>query len=173
MTACPVVGTYGAFSDYECIDTKYDLQSCGGCSSTGAGQDCTAIRGAWNVGCDASKCTGAFTIIMFVRGLIERKTWQFTIAWPVTDWQATASVSRSRSAGYRYWGVDGLIIEDAFYLLLYPQCRLTRYVRSKDFRTFSLSLDFLYIWTIPFIAVIVITITVAVVCTDSGHYKVT
>lgn len=60
MTACPTVGTYGAFSDYECIDTKHELQSCGGCFSTGAGQDCSAIRGAWNVGCEAGKCAGAF-----------------------------------------------------------------------------------------------------------------
>jgi len=56
MTACPVVGNYGVFSDYECIDTAYELQSCGGCSSTGAGQDCTTIRGAWNVGCEYGHC---------------------------------------------------------------------------------------------------------------------
>jgi len=56
MTACPVVGPYGVLSDYECIDTDQELQSCGGCSSTGAGQDCTAIRGAWNVGCEYGHC---------------------------------------------------------------------------------------------------------------------
>ena len=71
MTACPVVSTHGAFSDYECIDTEHDLQSCGGCSSTGAGQDCMAIRGAWNVGCERGFCAGAFTIITSLRGLIE------------------------------------------------------------------------------------------------------
>jgi hypothetical protein len=71
MTACPVIGNYGVFSDYECIDTAYELQSCGGCSSTGAGQDCTTIRGAWNVGCEYGYCMGAFSIIASVRGLID------------------------------------------------------------------------------------------------------
>ncbi|KAH9985388.1 hypothetical protein BJV74DRAFT_722949, partial [Russula compacta] len=56
MVACPIADTYGVFTDYECIDPKHDLQSCGGCSSTGAGHDCTAIRGAWNVGCEAGHC---------------------------------------------------------------------------------------------------------------------
>lgn len=71
MAACPIADTYGVFTDYECIDTKYDLQSCGGCSSTGAGNDCTAIPGAWNVGCEAGHCAGAFNIIMIVSDLIE------------------------------------------------------------------------------------------------------
>jgi hypothetical protein len=62
LTACPVVGTHRLFSDYECIDAKHDLQSCGGCSSIGAGQDCTAIGGAWNVGCEAGHCTGVLHI---------------------------------------------------------------------------------------------------------------
>ncbi|KAI9457715.1 hypothetical protein F5148DRAFT_984014 [Russula earlei] len=55
MTACPIYGIHGP-SDYECIDPMHELQSCGGCSSTGTGQDCTAIRGAWNVGCEAGHC---------------------------------------------------------------------------------------------------------------------
>jgi hypothetical protein len=80
MTACPVVGPYGVLSDYECIDTDQELQSCGGCSSTGAGQDCTAIRGAWNVGCEYGHCRGVFTNIVMVRGLIKCMFRQFSIA---------------------------------------------------------------------------------------------
>ncbi|GAA6033404.1 hypothetical protein JCM8097_006734 [Rhodosporidiobolus ruineniae] len=41
---------------FECIDTAQALDSCGGCASLGEGQDCTAIRGAAGVGCDAGKC---------------------------------------------------------------------------------------------------------------------
>jgi hypothetical protein len=135
MTACPTVGTHGAFSDYECIDTIHELQSCGGCSSTGAGQDCTAIRGAWNVGCKAGKCTGAFTSIMCVRGLIEWNTcrhWQFTIAWQVTDWQATAlPVFRSRSLVLgRRWTTYLRML----YTHLYTHNRLTRDVRPRAFQ---------------------------------------
>jgi hypothetical protein len=62
LIACPVAGPPGFFSDYECIDTRHDLQSCGGCSSMGMGQDCTAIRGAWNVGCESGHCAGLFNI---------------------------------------------------------------------------------------------------------------
>jgi len=93
MTACPVVGTHGIFSDYECIDTEHDLQSCGGCPSTGSGRDCTAIRGAWNVGCERGHCAGAFTIFVFLRiSWPDRVTTslQFTIAWPASDLQEMA-----------------------------------------------------------------------------------
>lgn len=40
----------------ECIDTQQALDSCGGCASTGEGQDCTKIRGAAGVGCSAGQC---------------------------------------------------------------------------------------------------------------------
>ncbi|KIY52742.1 hypothetical protein FISHEDRAFT_8917, partial [Fistulina hepatica ATCC 64428] len=33
-----------------------DLESCGGCLSTGRGQDCSAIEGAWNVACEQGSC---------------------------------------------------------------------------------------------------------------------
>ncbi|CDO71560.1 hypothetical protein BN946_scf184911.g30 [Trametes cinnabarina] len=57
LEACPIMGLNGILTgDYECADTRNDIQSCGGCASTGAGQDCTAIDGAWNVGCTNSKC---------------------------------------------------------------------------------------------------------------------
>ncbi|KAK4058483.1 hypothetical protein OIO90_000645 [Microbotryomycetes sp. JL221] len=70
-TACPIVGaasfnsalndmTPGALDalsgGYECLDTTQSLESCGGCASTGEGQDCTKIRGAVGVGCDAGSC---------------------------------------------------------------------------------------------------------------------
>ncbi|KDE03139.1 hypothetical protein MVLG_06336 [Microbotryum lychnidis-dioicae p1A1 Lamole] len=77
-TACPIVGSssyalavdqhFSSFADvatggimggnggYECLDTRQALDSCGGCASTGEGQDCTKIRGAVGVGCDAGAC---------------------------------------------------------------------------------------------------------------------
>ncbi|KAJ6519830.1 protein priA [Mycena sanguinolenta] len=54
LDACPIPG--GAVSDYECIDTAVELESCGGCASLGQGQDCTAIPGVWNVGCEQGRC---------------------------------------------------------------------------------------------------------------------
>lgn len=59
MEACPIAGLTGLTDDWECLDTRTELQSCGGCASTGAGEDCTAIPGAWNVGCNEGKCVGA------------------------------------------------------------------------------------------------------------------
>ncbi|KAI0735171.1 hypothetical protein C8Q76DRAFT_791743 [Earliella scabrosa] len=56
MEACPIAGLTGLTDDWECLDTRTELQSCGGCASTGAGEDCTAIPGAWNVGCNEGKC---------------------------------------------------------------------------------------------------------------------
>ncbi|KAJ3786654.1 protein priA [Lentinula aff. detonsa] len=54
LDACPISGSL--LGDYECLDTSVELESCGGCASTGEGQDCTAIEGAWNVGCDSGSC---------------------------------------------------------------------------------------------------------------------
>jgi hypothetical protein len=48
----------GSSGDYECVDIDNDLNSCGGCTSTGAGKDCTAIPGAFNVACTAGACEG-------------------------------------------------------------------------------------------------------------------
>ncbi|KAI0724552.1 hypothetical protein C8T65DRAFT_734168 [Cerioporus squamosus] len=56
LEACPIPGLKGLTDDWECLDTANELESCGGCSSTGAGEDCTAIAGAWNVGCNNGKC---------------------------------------------------------------------------------------------------------------------
>ncbi|ORY82307.1 hypothetical protein BCR35DRAFT_278613 [Leucosporidium creatinivorum] len=41
---------------YECVDTQVSIDSCGGCSSTGEGQDCTLIPHAAGVGCDVGVC---------------------------------------------------------------------------------------------------------------------
>ncbi|GAA5944631.1 hypothetical protein JCM1841_002523 [Sporobolomyces salmonicolor] len=49
-------GIMAGAGGYECIDVTQALDSCGGCASTGEGQDCTKIRGAAGIGCEASKC---------------------------------------------------------------------------------------------------------------------
>lgn len=55
--------SFGRFADFsfslssdECLDVTQALDSCGGCASTGEGQDCTKIRGAMSMGCETSKC---------------------------------------------------------------------------------------------------------------------
>ncbi|KAJ6604662.1 protein priA [Mycena vulgaris] len=54
LDACPIPGL--SATDFECIDTAVELESCGGCASLGHGEDCTAIKGAWNVGCEQGRC---------------------------------------------------------------------------------------------------------------------
>jgi hypothetical protein len=54
LDACPIASLTSG--DYECLDTSAELESCGGCASIGKGQDCTTIRGAWNVGCEQGRC---------------------------------------------------------------------------------------------------------------------
>ncbi|RSH85176.1 hypothetical protein EHS25_004983 [Saitozyma podzolica] len=41
---------------YECIDFATELESCGGCASTGEGADCTSIPNAMSVGCESGVC---------------------------------------------------------------------------------------------------------------------
>ncbi|KAL8280538.1 hypothetical protein RQP46_007186 [Phenoliferia psychrophenolica] len=53
-TACPIFPRMGS---YECIDTDSELESCGGCASKSEGEDCTAIKGAQGVTCEAGRCT--------------------------------------------------------------------------------------------------------------------
>ncbi len=60
MEACPLKGLTATSNDYECLDTDAELESCGGCASIGAGQDCTAIEGVWNVACTTGSCVGEF-----------------------------------------------------------------------------------------------------------------
>ncbi|KIM86009.1 hypothetical protein PILCRDRAFT_816555 [Piloderma croceum F 1598] len=57
VKACPIAAPSGLTGDYECLDTAHELESCGGCASTGEGQDCTAIKGVWNVGCVQGRCS--------------------------------------------------------------------------------------------------------------------
>ncbi|KAF9652025.1 hypothetical protein BDM02DRAFT_3109794 [Thelephora ganbajun] len=54
LSACPVSSLIGG--DYECVDTLVDLDNCGGCATLGEGQNCNAIPGIWNVGCEQSAC---------------------------------------------------------------------------------------------------------------------
>ncbi|GAA5853434.1 hypothetical protein JCM5353_006967 [Sporobolomyces roseus] len=49
-------GVFAGEGGYECLDVTQALDSCGGCASTGEGQDCTKIRGAMSMGCESSKC---------------------------------------------------------------------------------------------------------------------
>ncbi|BGP54293.1 hypothetical protein JCM8202v2_001870 [Rhodotorula sphaerocarpa] len=51
-----LTGLMTRLGSYECIDTTQALESCGGCTATGEGQDCTAIAHAAGVGCEAGKC---------------------------------------------------------------------------------------------------------------------
>lgn len=42
---------------WECVDTRVELENCGGCASKGQGEDCTAIKGALGVTCEMAQCT--------------------------------------------------------------------------------------------------------------------
>lgn len=71
-TACPIAGSasFNAFTGslhksidfastaggFECMDTTTAIESCGGCASTGEGQDCTKINHSAGVGCSAGQC---------------------------------------------------------------------------------------------------------------------
>ena len=41
---------------YECLDTRNELMSCGGCATLGTGTDCTGIPGALSMGCEEGRC---------------------------------------------------------------------------------------------------------------------
>lgn len=62
LTACGVYGWQGVGSEaWECIDTKRDLESCGGCMvpfgrNIASGVDCTAIPGVMDVTCNSGSC---------------------------------------------------------------------------------------------------------------------
>lgn len=71
-TACPIIGSksfedfqhsqhqlvdfLSAKGGYECMDVTTTLESCGGCSSTGQGRDCTQIPNSSGVGCSGGQC---------------------------------------------------------------------------------------------------------------------
>ncbi|KAF9015172.1 hypothetical protein BDQ17DRAFT_1294748 [Cyathus striatus] len=74
LDACPIKGL--TTGDYECLDTDSELESCGGCTSLGKGQDCTTIPGAWNVGCERGSCivyscAGGFVLSLDGKSCIE------------------------------------------------------------------------------------------------------
>ncbi|GAA5827025.1 hypothetical protein JCM11251_002209 [Rhodosporidiobolus azoricus] len=73
LTACPISGSSSfrlaqssllAFagpnsplaSGFECVDTAFEVESCGGCSTLGEGQNCLEIEGAKRVGCGEGRC---------------------------------------------------------------------------------------------------------------------
>ena len=58
MSACPIRCPSGLTGEMECLDTTNELESCGGCASIAEGQDCSSIKGAWNVACEKGKCAG-------------------------------------------------------------------------------------------------------------------
>jgi hypothetical protein len=62
LNECPIAGATGLLSDTECLDTAVELTSCGGCASTGEGQDCTAIAGAHSVECARGACVGRYSL---------------------------------------------------------------------------------------------------------------
>jgi len=58
-TACGVYG--GSARSFDCVDTRSDLESCGGCAvpllpTQTVGRDCSAIQGVSDVSCVYSKC---------------------------------------------------------------------------------------------------------------------
>ncbi|KAF8328551.1 uncharacterized protein EI90DRAFT_3064556 [Cantharellus anzutake] len=62
---CGVYGRGRNTRGYECIDTRVNLESCGGCTSslpglTPTGRDCSAIANASSVRCVSSKCVIEF-----------------------------------------------------------------------------------------------------------------
>jgi len=52
-TACPISTNA---SGHECIDTQTEITSCGGCESLNEGENCLAIEGADEVGCELGQC---------------------------------------------------------------------------------------------------------------------
>ncbi|KAK4688627.1 hypothetical protein P7C73_g1478, partial [Tremellales sp. Uapishka_1] len=58
LHACSVITASGGAWSYECIDPATELESCGGCASTGEGQDCSLIPHAMSVGCENGVCAG-------------------------------------------------------------------------------------------------------------------
>jgi hypothetical protein len=53
FTSCPIAGRTQAF---ECLDTQSNVESCGGCTSTDQGIDCTSIESAEDVACVMGQC---------------------------------------------------------------------------------------------------------------------
>ncbi|CAD6582066.1 MAG: hypothetical protein TREMPRED_003166 [Tremellales sp. Tagirdzhanova-0007] len=56
LHACSVITPTGGEWAYECIDFATELESCGGCTSTGEGVDCSVIANAVSIGCEKGLC---------------------------------------------------------------------------------------------------------------------
>jgi hypothetical protein len=61
MTACPIGNSLKARA-FECVNTKTDIQSCGGCWSTGEGVDCTTFDDRATATCVQGKCQCEFLL---------------------------------------------------------------------------------------------------------------
>jgi len=57
QTICNVSDGLTKSNTWACVDTKKDVNFCGGCGARGdGGVDCSSIPNSWNVGCDAGEC---------------------------------------------------------------------------------------------------------------------
>ncbi|KNZ48898.1 uncharacterized protein VP01_533g6 [Puccinia sorghi] len=58
LTACPIATgpSLSPSGGFECLDVQQEVTSCGGCSSTGQGVDCTTLKGVSSAGCSAGEC---------------------------------------------------------------------------------------------------------------------
>lgn len=54
--SCPILDVSGRSTESECLDTRTELTSCGGCTSIGKGQDCSAIPYSKVSTCQAGRC---------------------------------------------------------------------------------------------------------------------
>lgn len=55
LSACPI-SPFSSSKGYECIDTHEEIESCGGCSTTGEGINCNTVPGVKFAGCAAGQC---------------------------------------------------------------------------------------------------------------------
>ncbi|MBW0550967.1 hypothetical protein O181_090682 [Austropuccinia psidii MF-1] len=55
LDACPI-SSLKPSAGYECINTKEELESCGGCATTGDGMNCNTLLGVKSAGCSAGQC---------------------------------------------------------------------------------------------------------------------
>ncbi|PLW17678.1 hypothetical protein PCANC_10900 [Puccinia coronata f. sp. avenae] len=58
LSACPILSGSSLTSSggFECLNVQQEATSCGGCSSTGEGVDCTTLPGTSSTGCSEGKC---------------------------------------------------------------------------------------------------------------------
>ena len=77
VSKCNIFQSY--VQHFYSLDTSAELTSCGGCASTGAGQNCGLIYGAWNVGCEFGECKSE-SLITISRGFASNALIVYTCA---------------------------------------------------------------------------------------------